>query len=247
MISELTGSMDSLDLKGDDVYADGQAYLRQKRSMVIGISPGNPYYYNDSNLERLLLFAEQNANEVKMFLPDVIGQHNYRAVGSANPERSSRVKANRLRNKVKSVMSANNLSNGKFKYVDWVKDIESMPKYEESLVYIRELYATNENLREDVRETTEVALNCMAKGRTKGESDSTSVEIDIEEGAQYLLKELAFFLCLQSAYDNYEEFVMIYHRDWPVLENFFHGHYDGIRRRYMGYMALDCENLVPVA
>jgi len=183
-----------------------------------------------------------------MFLPDVIGQHNYRAVGSANPERSSRVKANRLRNKVKSVMSANNLSNRKFKYVDWVKDIESMPEYEQSLVYIRELYATNETLREDVRETTEAALCCMARGRTKGENDdSASIEIDIEEGANYLLKELAFFLCLQSAYDNFEQFVMIYHRDWPVLENFFHGHYDGVRRRYMGYMALDCEKMVPVA
>ena len=68
------------------------------------------------------------------------------------------------------------------------------------------------------------------------ESEEEGEAFDVIEGAQYLLKELAFFLAMSSVYKDFQEFIFIYHRPWPVLEKLFNGHYDGVCRDFMGFI-----------
>lgn len=43
---------------------NGKKFLRDRRTMVLGISPGNPHYYRLDVLERLFDFARQNSDKV---------------------------------------------------------------------------------------------------------------------------------------------------------------------------------------
>ena len=42
---------------------NGQTYLENKRTILLGISPGNPFYYNKDNLQRLFRFAKNNTHK----------------------------------------------------------------------------------------------------------------------------------------------------------------------------------------
>ena len=44
---------------------NGKKFLRNRRTMLLGISPGNPYYYRSDVLERLFEFARQSTDKVK--------------------------------------------------------------------------------------------------------------------------------------------------------------------------------------
>jgi len=171
-------------------------------------------------------------------MPDKISEHNYRAVGSKNPEKSARVKANRLRNKCKDVMKTMRCTTQKYSYINWMEDIDSNPEYIQAFEYVKDLYQKNDQFRYEIQETTEAALISMRNGREKGQTDSenTCSSVDVEEGVKYLLKELAFFDALPHIYDRCEKFVFVYHRAWPVLETYFEGIYDGLYRPSLGFV-----------
>ena len=40
----------------------------ERRPMVLGISPGNPYYYQDENLQEIFQFAANNSNDVNTLI-----------------------------------------------------------------------------------------------------------------------------------------------------------------------------------
>lgn len=43
---------------------NGKRFLQDRRTLILGISPGNPYYYSLDVLERLFGFARQNSDKV---------------------------------------------------------------------------------------------------------------------------------------------------------------------------------------
>ena len=43
---------------------NGKKFLRDRRTLILGLSPGNPYYYSLDVLERLFGFARQNSEKV---------------------------------------------------------------------------------------------------------------------------------------------------------------------------------------
>ena len=47
-----------------DILERGEEFLCKKRPLVLGISPGNSYYYKNENLVNLLNFAENNSDKV---------------------------------------------------------------------------------------------------------------------------------------------------------------------------------------
>lgn len=52
------------------VYLNGHRFLQDKRPLMLGISPGNPYYYKKETLERLFDFAaRKNPDQVSYFNP----------------------------------------------------------------------------------------------------------------------------------------------------------------------------------
>ena len=182
--------------------------------------------------------------QVLLFIPDKIAEHNHRAVGSKNPEKSARVKANRLRNKCKEAIQSSGLSEASYSYVKWMEEVETCRKYEDALKDIKHLYQVNDEFRAETRDATEAALlrrlkNSRENGggnKDNGASESTP---DLEEGVNYLLKELAFFVAVPNIYENCEEFVVVYHRSWPVLEKFFSGCYDGVVRPCLGFVVFE--------
>ena len=145
--------------------------------------------------------------QVFLFIPDKISEHNYRAVGSKNPEKSARVKANRLRNKCNEAIQSSALCHDTYSFVRWAEDVESCHEYHKALADIQDLYEVNDEFRADIRESTEVALKCLKNGREKGGSNKENERAeenaaDLKEGVLYLLKELAFLVAIPSIYEN---------------------------------------------
>lgn len=212
---------------------------------MLGISPGNPYYYKKETLERLFDFAaRKNPDQVLLFIPDKISEHNYRAVGSKNPEKSARVKGNRLRNKCNEAIQGSTFCHANYSFIRWTEDVESCHEYDKALVDIKDLYKANDEFRNDIRESTEAALRCLRNGREKGGCDKENEitegdAVDLNEGVLYLLKELSFLVAVPSIYKNCEEFVVVYHRSWPVLERYFNGCYDGIEKPSLGFVVFE--------
>ncbi|KXJ06569.1 uncharacterized protein LOC110253722 [Exaiptasia diaphana] len=221
---------------------NGKVYLENRRTMVLGLSPGNPHYYKDDTLRSLCQLAESRADKVLLFIPDKILEHNYKAVGSKNPETSARVKSNRLRNKCKEVMQSIGCQAEKFTFISWTTQVQSNPYYDKAYQCIRELYLKNDQFRVEIQESTRAALTCMTNGRESGQQDSSNETfIDINEGVIYILKELAFLDALQHIYENCQEYVFVYHREWPILEKYFDGFYDGISRSSLGFLVFSQE------
>lgn len=176
-----------------------------------------------------------------MFIPGKISEHNFRAVGSKNPEKSARIKANRLRNKCDEAIKSSGLGEASYSYISWTEEVETCPKYFEAYRNIQELYKANEEFRTEIRQSTEIALRCLKNGREKsGKGCNKEMEegneLDLQEGEKYLLKELAFFAAVPNIYESCQEFVFVYHRSWPVLEKFMDGYYDNIVKPSLGFV-----------
>ena len=43
---------------------NGNKFLQERRTLILGISPGNPYYYQLGALERLFDFSRRNSDKV---------------------------------------------------------------------------------------------------------------------------------------------------------------------------------------
>ena len=187
--------------------------------------------------------------QVFLFIPDKISEHNYRAVGSKNPEKSARIKCNRLRNKCNEAIQSSGLRDVSHSFIRWTEEVESCHEYKKALENIKNLYEVNDDFHNDVRQSTLVALRCLKNGREKGGSDeeNKSAEadsnVDLDEGVQYLLKELAFFLAVPNIYKDCNSFVFVYHRPWPVLERFFGGFYDGVEKPSLGFVVFEWHTL----
>jgi len=172
---------------------------------------------------------------VLIFITDKISEHNYLAVGSKTPEKSAKTKGNKLRKKCKEIMESQGCSLDKYTFINWMEDIDPNPYYRGELEYIENLYKNNEKFRLDIHQRTKEALACFIKGRDNGQHDAYTTEsLDIEEGAKYLLEELACLSVLHQIYDNCNKYVLVYHRATPLIDNYFEGFYDGQYRPWLG-------------
>ena len=99
----------------------------------------------------------------------------------------------------------------------------------------------NDEFRAEIQDSTLTALRSLVKHKQGVERIDFSSEsgIDIEEGAKYLLEELAFLRAVPSIYENCDEFVFIYHRHIPLFEKYFGGHYDNIVKPCFGYVVYE--------
>ena len=179
-------------------------------------------------------------SKILLFLVDKISEHNYRAVGSKNPEKSARLKANSLRNKCQAAMHSCGIQNESAEYINWSRDIETSDSYISALNYVKHLYQVNDQFQKDIQESTQLALVSLKNGRKENMSEnSRNTAIDLEEGVEYPLKELAFFSVVGEIYERCEEYVLVYHRPWPVIERYFDGKYDNVSRPCLGFYVLE--------
>ena len=154
------------------------------------------------------------------------------------------MKANRLQNKCNEAIQSSGLCHATYSFVRWTEDVESCHEYHKALADIQDMYEVNDEFRSDVNESTEAALRSIQISREKGgfNDESEMAEesaVDLKEGVLYLLKELAFFVAVPGIYENFNEYVYLYHRPWPVLQKYFDGGYDGVVKPYLGFVVFE--------
>ena len=173
--------------------------------------------------------------QILVFIPGKITEHNLRAIGSKNPERTARQDANNLQSKCKEVIRSCGIQDESVVFINWSDDVESSASYINAVEYVTHLYRVNDQFQRNIQELAQHALVSLKNGRQKNMPDnSKNGEIDLEEGVKYTLKELAFLSVVGDIYESCEEFVFVYPRRCPILEAYFDGKYDNISRSCLG-------------
>ena len=198
-----------------------------------------------------------------MFVPDVIAEHSYRAIGSSKPEKLARKKSKDILRRLKSVLTTSTIPRSfEISYVDWKKEVETSPEYIKQLDDVTKLFNNSKQFYNDTLEIVDAALESLWKWKMSGKgidrsdilrmdgkdeapyekaaASSKAKDYDVIEGANYILKEYAFFLAIPSIYTDFDKFVFVYHKRWPVLENLINGVYDNnMQAASMGFFVLD--------
>lgn len=95
---------------------------------------------------------------------------------------------------------------------------------------VRDLYNTNELLRNDLRFETGRVIK--GSGREIPDTDSS-----IDTAVHYIISEFAFMEWV-AQYLDADTASFIYHVNWPSLESYIAGKYDHIAREHMDFMLL---------
>lgn len=179
-------------------------------------------YYNEKHVSELVEFWSDKATKFYPFIPATPSIHTYKALEESKPEKKVRHDHTRLQKWVKNGFS---LLEKKRKAqtacqlspLVWETHIEQNLVFQTSLNDIRILYKTNQQFQRDVKETTSKVL---VKKILK------DPEASLEEGKEFLLKELAF-LIVSPVILKEEAINYVYHQEWPILNNLLNGVYNG--------------------
>ena len=189
---------------------------------IIGMSPGNSYF-KDEEIKYLLTRAIEKHGRVAIMIADIPAISTYIAFGY--PEnRARRDKAipqgNLLKNRTERVMTELGYTGEQVRIIDWEKEVETSEEYKKSYEKVNALYQTNEKFREDTLETTKGVL--VASKR-----DIPDIDGAAKIAVHYLLSEIAF-LDWAPKFLAVDRVAYIYHKNWPVYENYIAGKYDGV-------------------
>ncbi len=209
----------------------GQEILDKRSCGLIWMSAGNSYF-SEQNIQDLILFAKNNFSTVIIVVPDLPAEHTYHALGYSESEskRKARLNSNLLRNRARRIIKTieQEKNPGLLILVNWKRDVESHEAYKKAYKKVYKLYLKNSLFRSDARAATRSVLS--QKGRIL-----SNIEESIDEGVFYLLKELSFIIALPALF-NVFNVAYLYHKSWPVYENFVSGKYDGIIKKHLGFL-----------
>ncbi len=199
---------------------------------IIGMSPGNSYF-QDQAVEHLLKTLITRYGHTAVLVPDIPAISTYIALGYSE-NRARRDKAipqgNRLKNRVKRAMDKLGYSSELVHIIDWENEIELNADYGRSYTSIQDLYQNNSMFEQAVDITTRSVLE--ASGR-----DIPNMEVATKQAAHYLLSEIAFFE-FAPAFFGCKKVIDVYHKQWPVFEEYISGRFDGIVKPHLGFLLL---------
>jgi tRNA-dependent cyclodipeptide synthase len=183
-------------------------------ALIIGVSINNSYF-NEKNLERLLVWASRFGIRPKVFIPDGPMIDTFIALGYSEKvaAQKARIKANALENKCHMIMGRHDLDN--IRVVRW-SELAANKVYLEGLKKMENLYAHNEVFKKDVHEATEKVLK--SNGVIHPEQEK------IEIGTGFLIKELAFMIHACFIFHE-EKYCSVYHRKTQILFDLIEGNY----------------------
>jgi tRNA-dependent cyclodipeptide synthase len=97
------------------------------------------------------------------------------------------------------------------------------------------LCRTNAAFRHDAREASLHSIQSRINHDPNFQSylDKTGIEKGIDQAVHYVLSEIAFLNVAPVLFGG-ERADYIYHREWPIYENFIAGKYDGNHRPQLG-------------
>lgn len=198
---------------------------------IIGMSPGNSYF-KDEEIKHLLKQAIKRFGHTAILVADIPAIQTYIALGY--PENKARGKAilkgNNLKNRTVRLMEELGITD-KVRIVDWDSEVKDNFEYQTSFKKVRELYNTNPAFTTEVDTTTRSVLESSGK-------DITDSEAATKTAIFYLLSELAFLEFAPQFFEQ-KNIAYVYHKNWPVYENYISGKFDDIPKQSLDFLLLE--------
>lgn len=205
----------------------------ESNTYIIGMSPGNSYF-KDDEVKYLLHTTVERYGKVVIMIADVPAVSTYVAYGY--PENRARKdkaipQGNLLKNRVQRAMVQLRYSSEQVRVIDWKDDVESNPEYVESYKKIKALYDTNIQFQNEADETTKQVL--IGSNRT-----FLDLNKSVKTAVHYLLSEISF-LEWGPYFFGTKKVTYIYHRNWPIYENYIAGKYDATVKEHMDFLLME--------
>lgn len=199
---------------------------------IIGMSPGNSYF-KDDEIKYLLKTTIERYGRVAIMIADVPAISTY--IGLGYPENlARRTKAipqgNLLKNRTRRVMKELGYTEKEVRIIDWKNEVETNSDYQNYYQRIRDFYNTNTLFQNDADKTTKTVL-------IETKKKVSNIDSGVKIAVHYLLSEFAFMEWAPKFLGT-EKALYVYHKNWPVFENFIAGVYDGVPRTSMEFMIL---------
>ncbi|UJR38781.1 hypothetical protein I4U23_031446 [Adineta vaga] len=241
------------DGKSAPCFIAGERALREKGSVLFGMSFGNSYYSEDV-IKSVIPFLGSRFSRIFIDVPDEWTKHTYTALGYSGSDAKKKLRnlTTRLRKRcqlgVDIATQSGIAPRENFIFVDWGTHVETSNIYQNALTKIKKAYQQNEAFRTDCNATTEEVLR--SQGRSHGWDNKSSAELAtaIEIAVTYVLMELAeavAFGDIASRVTNgghapNTPAAMVYHRRWLVLEKFLNCEYENeICKQLVNKLALN--------
>ena len=210
----------------------------QNNFSIIGISPRNAYY-TKTNIAFAIDTLLRTQKNVLVFIPEIPDIHNYLAYGYE--KEAARKKAASIgksfRKTVREICAERGyscdekgLSKPHIHLIDWEAEVENSFHYQESLEEIARLYRTNDSFRQAVQAASLSSLHSRIKqdDRLQKRIKAQGIEKIINQAVPYIINEIAFLNAAPEIYGG-KHSDYVYHREWPVFQNFISGQYDNSR------------------
>lgn len=195
------------------------------------MSPGNSYFKDDA-VRHLLREIVGSFGRAAVFVPDIPAIATYRALGY--PENRARAKAvlkgNSLKNRVQRICGELDIPASSLLVIDWQADVENDPVYIRQYELVRGMYESNVAFATAADAATAGVLEGAGQP-SEGLKEATATAV------HYLLSELAF-LEFSPRFFGVDSVAYVYHRPWPVYEEYIAGKFDGQVRDGLSFYLL---------
>ena len=211
----------------------GLDLLDRPHTILLGFSPGNGYF-NTKRVEIAISGFAQLSGDVTIVVPDTIAAHTYRARGysDADSDASAKTAGGHLKRRCRRGLERSTVASpsARMRVLDWERDVWADPRVTHAHARIERLFETDAAFRQQTLELVHVVLATKV--------DSEIGPAALREGANYVLKELAFIaVCRQTLG---VDVIIPYHRRWTLGTNFCEGAF-GDAVPGVGFMVYDIE------
>jgi tRNA-dependent cyclodipeptide synthase len=196
------------------------------------MSPGNSYF-KDYEVRFLLKEAVERFGRCVIMVADVPAIATYVALGYPyNRARNKAIpKGNNLKNRTRRLAEELGYTEDQVRIIDWANEVEDDPRYTAHYEAIVEKYRLLPFFSAAVRQTSREVLEATGK-------IGDNLDAAVESATHYLLSELAF-LEFAPEFFAAKRVCYVYHRNWPIYENYLSGHYDRKPKPHLDFLLLE--------
>lgn len=204
----------------------------RKPLAIIGMSPGNSYF-KDYEVKFLLQEAIKRFGKCVVVVADVPAISTYMALGySPGKARNKAIpKGNNLKNRTRRIAEELGFTEDQVRIIDWSDEVEPNAHYQEHYKKILQKYNETPDFSRDIRHTSKMVIE--QTGRVANNLDTA-----VEQATHYILSEFAF-MEFAPEYLGYNRVCYLYHRNWPVYEDYITGKNDGVRKPHLDFLLLE--------
>jgi tRNA-dependent cyclodipeptide synthase len=200
---------------------------------IIGMSPGNSYF-KDVEIRHLLKETVDRFGRTCVFVADVPAIATYLAYGY--PENKARTKAipkgNNLKNRTRRLAQELGYEPSQVRIVEWATEVADNPSYRQIYdLRVKKLYDSSVEFSRSVDLTTQNVLE-------SSDRPIPDLYVATKIAVHYLLSELAFLEFAPQLLDS-SHVTYVYHRNWPVYEDYISGKFDGQIRPHLHFLLLE--------